>query len=231
MNFIESIHPMENELIFGQCLFLSATLLLFLDDIFQLRVVAIAISLLTIIFDFLLYYEPHWLIIQWNAIFILIHLFRLSSTYLQRFDIHFTPEERKLYESVFTTLTKAEFKKLTRIAAWKELASGTRIVSQGEKINALRVVSQGKARVLVNDQLVAHVHAGGFIGEVGFLSDGLASATVVAEGPMTVMIWTSHQFQAILDRNPLLNAKTQQIFGTDLVQKLKTTDKELGRAS
>ena len=215
---------MEWDIIITQILFAAAAAGMFVDDLSRMRKLFIFVSILTVLTGLIIYDQPHWIVIQWHCIFIFINILRMAANYLQRLDISLSNQEESLYKNVFSTLSKTEFKKIARIAIWNDLASGTRVVTQGEPIKALRVVYRGKARVIANEQFVAHIHPGGFIGEVSFLSDGIASATVVAEGPMVIVSWPSEQFRKVLDRNPMINIKTQKIFGSDLVQKIKNTD-------
>lgn len=194
---------------------------LWIDDVRKLRALLAVISALTIGAGMWLYDQLQWVVVQWHLLYLFIHIIRVAALSIGRFDSKLSPDEQILFNKVFPTLDQSEFKKIARTAIWNEVASGTRIVTEGSKINALRVIFRGSARILSNDETIATISSGTFIGEVSFLTDGISSATVVADGPMVIVSWPSTNFRKLLERNPNINVKTQKIFGTDLAQKFK----------
>jgi len=80
-----------------------------------------------------------------------------------------------------------------------------RVTLQGLRGSDFYVITRGEARVLVDGAAVARLGPGDFFGEVGVLSDGLRTATVEAETPLTVLALPNRGLEDLLVRHPQLS--------------------------
>jgi CRP/FNR family transcriptional regulator, cyclic AMP receptor protein len=95
-------------------------------------------------------------------------------------------------------LTDDERAILSAYAVEQELAAGDVLIREGEYAYDIVLIEAGEAEVLQGDTRIAHVGAGDVIGEVGVLNDVLRTATVVATGPMRVIVMSSWEVKRLL---------------------------------
>ncbi|MGA8261342.1 MAG: alpha-hydroxy-acid oxidizing protein [Arenicellales bacterium] len=90
---------------------------------------------------------------------------------------------------VFGVLEESDVETLMRIGDRQELHVGDELVTQGTHPDAVYLVLEGKLSVSVSerDTPVAHVGTGEIVGEMSLLESQLASATVRAITPVTVL--------------------------------------------
>jgi CRP-like cAMP-binding protein len=69
------------------------------------------------------------------------------------------------------------------------------------------VILDGTAVVRRNDRTVAELGPGAMVGQLGLLDRGPRTATVVADGPIEVLVLTPREFSALLDEVPAINRK------------------------
>ena len=70
------------------------------------------------------------------------------------------------------------------------------------------------------DKEVAKLKDGNFIGEVSFITEGMATATVRALMPTRYIAWPKVAVKALLSRNPSMRFAMQAMLSTDLSKKL-----------
>ena len=80
-----------------------------------------------------------------------------------------------------------------------------RITLQGFRGTDFYIITGGRASVTVDGCTVASLGAGDFFGEVGVLSDGLRTATVEAETPLTCLALPHRGLEALLVAHPKLS--------------------------
>ena len=79
---------------------------------------------------------------------------------------------------------------------------------------------RGQGSILVEDKLVGRVSDGHFVGEMSFLVEGNASATVVTDGPCRCLAWEKPLLRRMVDNDPRLGAALQSVFTANVVMKL-----------
>jgi hypothetical protein len=194
---------------------------LLIKDIFWLRILAIGASLCAIIFTYTTLNEHLFVVVQWNAIFILINIYRISILIQEKMNIAFTPEEQELYETQFQNFSPVEFMKMLRASTWRDVDSNEILAKEGEAISYLMLVYCGKADVVFDKKIIAEIKDGDFVGEMSFATDKPATATVVSKEPMRLLVWNKRSLKNLLTRNPSLHFAMQSILSSNLVEKLQ----------
>jgi hypothetical protein len=90
---------------------------------------------------------PLWAAIGWNVVFLAINLRQIQVLLLERRPVRLSPDELRLYQLAFRSLTQCEFAKLLRIARGEDVAADQRIVTHGQGVNRIMVIAEGRARV------------------------------------------------------------------------------------
>jgi CRP-like cAMP-binding protein len=76
--------------------------------------------------------------------------------------------------------------------------AGQLLVRQGARNRQFVLVQEGTLRVTKDDQQVAELGAGDFVGELSLLGDGTATATVTTVTDAVVWVSTSVEFDGVL---------------------------------
>ena len=190
-------------------------------DILWLRILTVVATLCLIPYYYCCTATPLYAPIIWCTLFIIVNLVRIALLIMERRPVFMGDDELRLYRTVFRTLSPREFVKLLSIAEWKRAAEGTVLLRQHEPISALALISQGRGNVEVDGRHIAEVGPGQFVGEMGFLTQQNASASVIANLPLDVLSWPVDKLRALFEDAPQLQIKVQGILGADLVEKLR----------
>lgn len=193
-----------------------------LRDILWLRITSIVASSCSITFSYILPGGPVWEVIGWNCVFILINGTRIVLLIRERMQVNFSDEEREIYDKFFSNFPAVDFMKLMRVAKWDDIDADTTLIEQGETVHALLLIYRGEASIRVDGKEVVRQGDGAFIGEMSFMTNQPASATVVTVGPTRMVSWPKLDLMHMLDRNPNIRMNLQGILGTDMARKLQT---------
>ncbi|MFN0088863.1 MAG: cyclic nucleotide-binding domain-containing protein [Acidimicrobiales bacterium] len=87
-----------------------------------------------------------------------------------------------------------------------DVPAGRRLIRQGHNTNEAFVVEAGTADVLLDGEKVSEVTAGKIVGEISLLDHGPATADVVSQTPMTLLVIPHNRFAQLLDATPALGA-------------------------
>lgn len=159
--------------------------------------------------------------IGWNGLFAAVNLMQIGMLILERRPVFLGEDELRIYNMVFRSLTPREFMKLISIAEYSNVEEGQELLKQHEPITHLTLLAKGRSRVEVDGRPVAEVMPGQFVGEMGFLTDQNASASVHASLDVECLAWPVEKLKALFRENHVLHVKFQGILGVDLVEKLR----------
>lgn len=193
-------------------------------DILFLRYLSIGASCASITYNSLAFAHPNRLPIFWNSLFIVVNIVQLVILYRERRVVDFSDRERELYETVFRSFTPVEFMKLLRIGRWKEVPAGEVLAREGQQLPEVMLLYNGHASITVAGKTVAQVKDGHLIGEMSFLTDEPASATVTAATPTIYLGWPKLELRRLLDRNPTLRLNLHGVIGADMAHKLRAAE-------
>lgn len=191
-----------------------------LKDILWLRLLTILSCIAGIAFNYYVPATPLWTVIYWNLLFAAINIVQIAIIIRERSGISFTDEEKELYQTLFKHFAPFEFMKLMRIAKWSVANSGDILAYEQQPIDLVMLIYNGRALVTSKGVEVARLKDGNFIGEVSFITGGVASATVSVLEPTRYVSWSKKDIKSLLQRNPSMATAMQGVFSTDLSKKL-----------
>tara|TARA_R110002153_G_scaffold36276_1_gene107473 strand:+ start:555 stop:1208 length:654 start_codon:yes stop_codon:yes gene_type:complete len=195
-------------------------------DILYLRLVSVVASLFSVLYNFYIPVEPMWIAIGWNIIFILLNLYHVSVIIYEKRPVDMTDKEKELYETMFKGLTPVEFLKITKVAEWKKFNTPLPIITQGKPVKDLILIYNGTVDVLVNDNKVAELKDGQFVGEMSFLTEKPATATCKVEHNAECLVWPQQDFKDLLKRNPSLYFTIQSLLSEQVSNNLVSSSQK-----
>jgi hypothetical protein len=190
-------------------------------DILWLRIITVIATAALIPYYFCCAVSPLYEPIAWNSLFIAVNLVQIVLLILEKRPVFLSEKEKLLYRTIFYSLKPREFTKLLSLAEWRKAKPGEVLLEQDEPVQALILISSGSGVVELDGRRVATVTSGQFVGEMGFLSEQVASAKVVTSAPTEYLAWPAGKLRTLLLMTPMLHVKVQGILGCDLVSKLR----------
>lgn len=161
---------------------------------------------------------PMWSAILWSTVLGAANLYVIVAMILDRRVQHFTDDEQRLF-SEFTGLSPGQFRRLMKAGKWMTSASPTVLTIEGEQPGALYYVLEGGITIAKAGRDF-RVQPPMFIGEVAWLLNTAASATVeIADGARYVA-WDTRDLRALLNRNPDLGLCLDNLLNRDLAGKI-----------
>ena len=189
-------------------------------DMILLRGLAIVSGVLGVAYNYYAFDEP-WLVIFWLTVFLLINVVRVVMLILERRSVSFSEEQRELYQTIFRQFAPVEFMKIMRLARWQDCAEGAILAEQGAVLDELKLIYNGEVAVERGGRQVARSRDGTLIGEISYVSQGAATATVRAVRPTRYLAWPVDDLRRLLKRNPTMDIAMGTVFHADLARKLE----------
>lgn len=122
---------------------------------------------------------------------------------------------------MFEGLDDAQIGMLLNSSSWHRAQEGEQLTMEGAPVTALMLIAHGQASVAVGDTIVAPIGPGSFIGEMAFLTGGVASATVTTTQATRVMRIEHGRLKTLLVIDHQIAAVLHRLLGADLAQKLR----------
>ena len=195
-------------------------------DILYLRILSILASLFSVLYNFYIPVEPMWLAINWNIIFVLVNIYHIAVIIYEKRPVKMSSKEKELYETMFRGLSPVEFLKITKIAQWKQFKSPLPIIQQGKPVNDLILIYNGMVDILVNDNKVAELKDGQFVGEMSFLTEKPATDTCKVSHNTECLVWPQKDFKDLLKRNPSLYFTIQSLLSEQVSNNLVSSSQK-----
>jgi len=193
--------------------------------IILLRITLIVAGLLEI-WSFLLIAADDLLInIIWGVLFVVINLFMIGLYIYEHKSLSLKDDEAKLYYLVFHKMEKVLFKKLINAGHWIASPSNSVLIRENEKTNTLLLLFEGKFRIESEGKIITYLNPGSFIGEISFITGGLATATAISETDSRLYCWDKKSLVKLLEHNPNMDIEMMKVFSSDLVNKLVRANK------
>ena len=108
---------------------------------------------------------------------------------------------------LFRSLSRRDLQRVARAADELRVEAGRVLTEQGQVGRECFVILDGTAAVRRNGRKVATLGPGDAAGELSLLDHGPRTATVVAEGPMTVLVIGARELSGLLDEVPAVAKK------------------------
>jgi hypothetical protein len=195
-------------------------------DILYLRILSILASLFSVLYNFYIPVEPMWLAINWNIIFVLVNIYHIAVIIYEKRPVKMSSKEKELHETMFRGLTPVEFLKITKIAQWKKYKTPLPIITQGKSVKDLILIYNGLVDILVNDNKVAELKDGQFVGEMSFLTEKPATATCKVAHTTECLVWPQKDFKDLLKRNPSLYFTIQSLLSEQVSNNLVSSSQK-----
>lgn len=191
-------------------------------DMFYLRLLAVASSALSMLYYISYHDHPLWLNAEWKGFLTVINGVQLAILLFERTHARFTHvKEEYLHLISFAPLSDMECKRILLLGETKTFHQGSLLAEAGKMPSHLFLITNGIAAVKIEEKTIAFCRKGDFVGEMSFLSNLPAIATVVALEPLSAIQWNQKHLDSFLRKEPLLREKMQQVFNIALIHKLQ----------
>lgn len=207
--------------IIGNLAFILIALSFMVKDMLWLRTLSVVASCCSIFYNANVTDHVLWVPIGWNSFFMSLNLYHIINIIRGNKSIHLTDKEKEIFELAFPNLSLLEFSKLIRIAEWKNIDTNIVFINEKQKMSDLYMIYNGSVDVLVSEKKVNELKDGQFIGEMSFLSDGIASASIKTNVPTEVIIWNQLKLKDLMKRNPSIIYSLQSSMGEQMAKSLK----------
>jgi len=195
-------------------------------DIFWLRIVSIIASLFSVFYNYIIPLEPMWLAINWNFIFIAVNIYHIAIILYEKREVKMDDKNQELYDTLFSEMTPVEYLKISRAAKWEMVKAGQRIITQGMPVPDLYLIYNGTVDVVVDNEQIAELKDGEFVGEMSFLTEKVATATCKVKYDAQCLVWKQREFKELLKRNPSLYFTIQSVLSAQVSDKLVSSTKK-----
>lgn len=213
----------------GNLAFILVACSFMVKDILWLRLLSVTGSLCSIGYNAYVTTQPLWVPISWNLFFISLNFFHITKIIYGNRTIALNEKEQELYQMSFGQLNLIEFSKLIRMGQWRKAESGVVLVKEGQPMEELLMIYNGHVDIVVKDneteKIVNGLKDGQFIGEMSFLSNHPATATVRTVHPTEYVCWKQKDLKELMARNPSLLFSLQAAMGAQITNALKTKNK------
>jgi len=198
-------------------------------DILWLRVLTVIGALLLLPYYYL-QPAPLWAPIAWNLVFTAINIFWIAKLLAERQPVHFSDDEKRLYQLALRNLKARDALKLFRLGTWRSLPEGAAIITQGKPGHDLMLIVEGSVNVERDGKVVDTLGEGRFLGATAFLNTGTdftAPVTVTASEPMRIVNWPSTELKTLFAKETDLEVALQASLGLELSRFLQTARSEI----
>lgn len=154
-----------------------------------------------------------------NSALAVINIVLITVIVIERTTFSLSERDKALFEA-FHTLSPGQFRRLSKTAQWQDVSEDMCILDEGAKPDRLYYVMSEQFKV--TKMGVSHAAVGpAFAGEVAFLTDGEASASVTVEPGTTLVSWTHKDLHSAMDRSLNLRNALTALFSADLAGKVR----------
>lgn len=199
--------------------FLCVALAYLFRDVFYLRMLAVVgygFFVLAVVKRGM----PDPALLGWYGLFIAVNGVQAGILAHERRREHLTPEERALVDLAFSRLAVGPVRRLMRRGRWVTFPDGFRFTVQDRLSPAVYALLEGEAEISVDGMALTTATPGQFIGEIGFLAGGPATATARARGSVRALAWERGELERAMRRDPELHDTVYAAFGCDLARKV-----------
>jgi hypothetical protein len=139
--------------------------------------------------------------------------------------------ERELLRSVFTGLDDAQIARLLVAGRFNDVAKGTTLAEENKPLETLFFICAGHVKVTVAGREVAHLEKGNFVGEIAFLTEKPATATVVAEDSVRALVFERAELNRFFRNEAEVAGPIYQLLGRELAHKIRVSNIHISEAA
>ena len=201
-----------------------------LTDMFWLRLVAVVGLTLEILY-FILSGGDLRTGIGWDLIFIAINAYQIYRLMQDRLSLRLPEPDRELLRSVLSGLDDAQIARLLFAGEFSSIAKGTTLTKENEPLERLFFICAGDVRVSIAGREVSHLQKGNFVGEVAFLTEKPATATVIAEDEVRAIVFERDKLSKFFRNEAEVAGIIYQLLGRELANKIKVSNMLISTAN
>ena len=153
----------------------------------------------------------------WKVVSFVANLVMIVLVFGGKLDFGIPEDLRTLYDKM-AVLSPGQFRKLISRTV-RVHGGGSAILTEGMKPDRLYYLLKGEAQIIKNRQ-TTNLQAGAFLGEIAFLSDLPASATVVLNQGAECIAWNRAALLQMMKRDAALDIAMRGFFNHDLAYKV-----------
>ena len=139
--------------------------------------------------------------------------------------------ERKALRSVFTGLDDVQIARLLVAGRFNDIAKGTMLAEENKPLETLFFICTGHVKVTIAGREVAHLEKGNFVGEIAFLTEKPATATVVAEDRVRALVFERAELNQFFRNEAEVAGLVYQLLGRELAQKIRVSNIRISEAA
>lgn len=208
----------------GNLSFALIALSFLVRDILWLRIISIIASVFGIFFNYLAPPTPLWLVIYWNLLFVVINIFHIAVTLMERLNVKFTNDEIRLYRVLFSKLGRVEAMKLFRKGIWRSADKKEVLVHEGQHTGHIILICAGTVGLKKQGRVIRQVHSHDFIGEFCF-NNKSSDVTAIAEKKSKLLIWLMEDLRRLFKEYPVIQECFEDVMARDFAKQIKSDDK------
>jgi len=217
--FLESLLTKDGIVHIAALLYLAG--FLFRNQIL-LRGLIIAGDLVYIAYFFFAPATPLWGAIFWSATFVLVNVWMIAQIVMENRHFTLTARERTLFD-LLQDLTPGQFRLLLRLARQGEAEAPMVITEEGQPLDKLYFVISGRIDIRkAGRQAVTDAET--FIGEIAFLLDRPATATVTLQPGCHYFVWNAAELKQAMDAKPGLGSALTAAMNRNLAMKVAKSE-------
>lgn len=185
-----------------------------------LRLSALVASGVAVYYALYVARSPLWTPILWYSLFALVNLGQLLLAAWRKRSVALGPVEKFLHQTALANFPPAEVLSFSRVGRTGRLPKSTQLIEVNTKLSELYCVLQGVAGVSVNQQPVAELGPGCFVGEMSLLTKQPTRADVFANEDLELMIWPYAEIEKWVGAEASRLGLLQTALGTQVVEQL-----------
>jgi len=132
--------------------------------------------------------------------------------------------DREWLRSVFAGLDDAQIARLLCAGEFCDIADGTTLAEENRPLERIFFICSGRVRVAIGGRHVTHLERGSFVGEVAFLTQRPATATVIAEGAVRALAFQNGKLSQFFHREADVAGLIYQLLGRELANKIRVSN-------
>lgn len=110
------------------------------------------------------------------------------------------------------------------------MREGTTLTRENEPLDRLYFICDGHVRVTIAGRDVSRLERGNFVGEVAFLTERPATATVVSESDVRALVFERGKLSRFFNDETEVAGLIYQLMGRELANKIKVSNMLLSGA-
>src|SRR5690349_18354726 len=162
--------------------------------------------------------------IGWDTIFIGINGYQLYRLWKDRLSLHLPEADRELLHSVLAGLNDVQVARLLLAGEFSEIPQGTTLTRENEILQRLFFICAGQVTVMISGRVIPQLEKGNFVGEIAFITDKPATATVIAESTLRALIFDREKLSQFFRNEAEVAGLIYQLLGRELAFKIKISN-------